>query len=176
MRIDRPIGRFAGQWTIWRVMVATTCILAFVCLSVVAFADDPPGASSSNQAGSADGQPAKEPGSEPSPNGQDSSDETADPDQYHQHLIDIVSASYGNANGFSLCSAHDAVKRRCQGRQRCSIPINDSLCLAAEVQPVLIPSLIVRYRCYQSQKPLQVSAARPFSLTISCRKFSPAPE
>ena len=65
--------------------------------------------------------------------------------------------------------AVDAVKRQCEGKVRCSVPVADDVCTPPQRAPsVLIAGLSVRYHCFQGDKDRVVTADRPFQLRISC--------
>ena len=93
----------------------------------------------------------------------------AAPVPQHAPSIQIVYALYGSPRSYKTCDAADVIKRMCQGRVRCAVPVGDDVCPAPETPPsVLIAGLSVRYHCFQGDKDRSATAQRPFTLRISC--------
>ena len=83
--------------------------------------------------------------------------------------IDVRSALYGRNGTTSSCSALVAVRKACQGRMECAVPVSASVCTDGQAPSVLIPALAVTYRCNVSDlKPRSVVATKPFTLRLSC--------
>jgi len=83
--------------------------------------------------------------------------------------IHIRSADYGHTGALADCSVTKAVRRLCEGKQRCVVDVNDGLCPPpAELPKGLILTLSIRYSC-QAVGPAHFGAAnKPFRLTIAC--------
>lgn len=89
--------------------------------------------------------------------------------------IDIRSARYGRATGTLNCDATEAVREACEGKLRCRVRIEDSLCRPPQTPPqLLIPQLFVTYRCSTGDVAHFVRDDKPFSLVITCAGPQPA--
>ncbi len=102
------------------------------------------------------------------PAGRGAPSPTSAPTIQHAPSIDIKDATYGALRTTDVCEALEAVKHECQGKIRCSIQVTDQVCLPQRPPSVLIPTLSIRYHCFQDDKDRVASAEKPFRLEISC--------
>jgi hypothetical protein len=82
--------------------------------------------------------------------------------------LKIVTAAYGNAEAYSTCQVTEAVRRRCQGRSRCAIEVNDELCSTPSILTGLIRSLSVTYLCHLGDTPLHHTTDKPYVMNLKC--------
>jgi hypothetical protein len=83
--------------------------------------------------------------------------------------IQVIDANLGNLDSYQVCNALASVKRQCEGRASCTLSVSKQLCASAgAAPPLLILSLVVNYRCWESDKPRIASANQPFDLRLSC--------
>ena len=84
--------------------------------------------------------------------------------------IHIRGADYGHTGAHGDCSVTEAVRRICEGKQRCVVDVNDRLCPPpGELPKGLIFTLFVHYSC-RAIGPAHFGAAdKPFQLTIACQ-------
>jgi hypothetical protein len=103
-------------------------------------------------------------------------DATVDPDkELTLHFIDIVKAYYGPLR--RPCDVLESVRQKCQGKIRCSVRVEDSLCPGGlDTGTQLTTTLGVNYLCTSGGKTSYVKANNPFTLTISCASFNIAPK
>jgi hypothetical protein len=90
-------------------------------------------------------------------------------DQAGARAIEILSALYGRSHTKQSCDAAEAVRERCQGKLRCRVRVDGSLCGPPQTPPrLLIPSLVVIYQCSPSGLLHDVRGDSPFAVLISC--------
>ncbi|MBS0559426.1 MAG: hypothetical protein JSR21_05175 [Proteobacteria bacterium] len=83
--------------------------------------------------------------------------------------IDVIHASFGARFDQNPCDVTSVVRRRCQDRASCSIPVDERLCPnPGPGIPPLIPLLSVSFRCATAQKARTQAAEKPFALRIEC--------
>lgn len=83
--------------------------------------------------------------------------------------IHIRSADYGHTGVTTECSVTEAVRRICEGKQRCVVDVNDRLCPPpGELPKGLIFTLFVRYSCQAVGSAHFTAVDKPFQLTITC--------
>ena len=83
--------------------------------------------------------------------------------------IQIRAATYGHAGMATDCSVIGVVQRQCEGKLRCVIDVNDSLCPPpAQLPSGLILTLSVQYRCERTGPSVFKAADKPFQLTLAC--------
>ena len=83
--------------------------------------------------------------------------------------IDVIRATFGSRFEQNPCDVTAAVRKACQDRISCSVPVDDRLCTSpGQGLPPLIPTLNVQYRCATTTKFRIKAAEKPFLLRIDC--------
>ncbi len=114
-----------------------------------------------------------------SPNAEDAKSKDLDqsedkPTKVGIKSISIVDAIYGRRQELNMCSALTAVTKLCQGKIRCTVQPDVSLCKKGQAISLLIPVLEISYRCAPTDPILIAHSEPPFSTIVSCnRKVEP---
>lgn len=84
-------------------------------------------------------------------------------------IIHIDTGTYGGSLLGTFCDASARLRQQCDGRMRCSIQVQDTLC-PSENRPtaLLIPKLVVRYHCGDRDHPRHRQAEAPDTLRLAC--------
>jgi hypothetical protein len=82
--------------------------------------------------------------------------------------IEVLHASYGARFDLTPCDVSRVVRAACDHQFSCVVAVRDTLCGAPSLNPPLIATLKVNYRCSDSEPGRQQTADKPFMLRLAC--------